>query len=54
MAAQAPVCDFGWKAVGFELEGIDGRPYSLDRVRGPNGALIMFICNHCPYVKSII
>ncbi len=54
MAAQAPVCDFGWKAVDFELEGTDGQSYSLDRVRGPNGTLIMFICNHCPYVKSIV
>ncbi len=54
MAAQGPLCDFGWKAVDFELEGIDGQSYSLDRVRGPNGTLIMFICNHCPYVKSIV
>lgn len=54
MAAQAPVCDFGWKAADFELEGIDGQTYSLDRVRGPKGTLIMFICNHCPYVKSVI
>jgi peroxiredoxin len=54
MAAAPPVCDFGWKAVDFELEGIDGEVYSLDRVRGPNGTLVMFICNHCPYVKSVI
>ncbi len=54
MAAQTTVCDFGWKAVDFELEGIDGQNYTLDRVRGPKGTLIMFICNHCPYVKSVI
>ncbi len=54
MAAQGPICDFGWKAVDFTLEGTDGQSYSLDRIRGPNGTLIMFICNHCPYVKSII
>ena len=54
MAATTPICDFGWKAVDFELEGIDGRRYSLEDVRGPNGTLVMFICNHCPYVKSVI
>lgn len=54
MAAIPPICNFGWTAVDFELEGIDGKTYSLDRVRGPNGTLVMFICNHCPYVKSII
>ena len=52
--ATPPVCDFGWKAVNFELEGIDGEVYTLDRVRGSNGTLVMFICNHCPYVKSVI
>ena len=54
MAAQTPVCDFGWKAVDFELEGIDGRTYTLEQVRGPKGTLVMFICNHCPYVKAVI
>jgi peroxiredoxin len=54
MAAVTPVCDFGWKAVDFELEGIDGETYTLDKVRGPKGTLVMFICNHCPYVKSVI
>ena len=54
MAAQPPMCDFGWKAVDFELEGIDGQTYTLDRIRGANGTLVMFICNHCPYVKSVI
>ena len=52
--AVPPVCDFGWKAVDFELEGIDGGTYNLDEIRGPNGTLVMFICNHCPYVKSVI
>ena len=54
MAAVPPICDFGWKAVDFELEGIDGETYTLERVRGPKGTLIMFICNHCPYVKAVI
>jgi peroxiredoxin len=54
MAAITPICDFGWKAVEFQLEGIDGKTYSLEDVRGPKGTLVMFICNHCPYVKSVI
>jgi len=54
MAAQTPVCDFGWKAVDFSLPGVDGRTYNLADVRGPRGTLIMFICNHCPYVKAVI
>jgi peroxiredoxin len=53
MAAGPPVCDFGRKALDFELEGIDGEFYNLSRVRGPEGTLVMFICNHCPYVKSV-
>ena len=53
MAAVPPVCDFGWQAVDFELEGIDGQTYTLDKARGPNGLLVMFICNHCPYVKAV-
>ena len=54
MAALPPVCDFGWKAVDFSLPGTDGKTYSLSDVQGPNGTLIMFICNHCPYVKSVL
>jgi len=54
MAVEQPICDFGWKAIDFALEGIDGRTYTLESVRGPKGTLVMFICNHCPYVKSVI
>ncbi len=54
MAAETPVCDFGWKAVDFSLTGIDGKTYSLADVRGPRGTLVMVICNHCPYVKAVI
>ena len=54
MAAIPPVCDFGWKAPDFILKNVDGKMVSLADVRGPNGTLIMFICNHCPYVKAII
>jgi len=53
-AAQPPVCDFGWKAVDFDLPGVDGKRHSLASARGPNGLLVMFICNHCPYVKAVI
>lgn len=51
---ETPVCDFGWKAVDFALPGVDGRTYSLKDVAGANGLLVMFICNHCPYVKAVI
>jgi peroxiredoxin len=51
---ETPVCDFGWPAPDFNLPGVDGRRYSLKDVAGPNGLLVMFICNHCPYVKAVI
>jgi peroxiredoxin len=54
MAATTPVCAFGWKAVDFDLPGVDGKRHSLATARGPNGLLVMFICNHCPYVKAVI
>ena len=53
MAAIPPVCDFGWKAPDFSLPGVDGKTYSFADVAGPNGTLIMFICNHCPYVLAV-
>jgi peroxiredoxin len=49
-----PVCDFGWKAVDFDLPGTDGKRHSLASARGPKGLLVMFICNHCPYVKAVL
>lgn len=54
MAVETPLCNFGWSAPDFSLPGIDGKTYSLSNIRGKNGTLIMFICNHCPYVRSII
>ncbi|MDW4547755.1 thioredoxin family protein [Defluviimonas sp. D31] len=54
MAVSPPVCEFGWKAVDFTLPGTDGRDWSLGEIAGPKGTLIMFICNHCPYVQSVI
>jgi peroxiredoxin len=53
-ATQPPVCDFGWHARRFDLPGVDGKRHTLDSARGPNGLLVMFICNHCPYVKAVI
>ncbi len=49
-----PVCDFGWRAPGFDLPDTDGRRHTPESARGPNGLLVMFICNHCPYVKAVI
>ena len=48
------ICDFGWKARDFKLKGVDGKTWSLADVRGPKGTLVIFICNHCPYVKASI
>jgi peroxiredoxin len=50
----ANICAFGWKAHDFALKGTDGKIYSLASVRGPKGTLVVFICNHCPYVKASI
>lgn len=49
-----PQCDFGRPAPDFALPGTDGRLHTRDGCRGPNGLLVMFICNHCPYVKAIL
>jgi peroxiredoxin len=54
MAATPPVCTFGQPAPAFDLIGTDGKRYALDTVRGENGLLVMFICNHCPYVKAVL
>jgi peroxiredoxin len=50
---ETPVCDFGWKAIDFDLLGVDGKRYNLASAKGENGLLVMFICNHCPYVKAV-
>ncbi|TYC52301.1 thioredoxin family protein [Rhodobacterales bacterium] len=49
-----PVCDFGWQAPGFTLPATDGRSYRLEDVAGKNGTLVMFICNHCPFVLAVV
>ena len=54
MAEQTPICNFGWKAPPFSVPGVDGKTYSLAELKGKNGTLVIFICNHCPYVKAVI
>jgi len=49
-----PLCNFGWPAHNFSLHGTDGLTHTLASTRGPRGLLVMFICNHCPYVKAVI
>lgn len=53
MLLDTPICDFGWKAPGFTLNDPAGRSHALREHLGDRGLLIMFICNHCPYVKAI-
>ena len=53
VSLQTPVCEFGKKAVGFSLQGVDQKQWSLADCAGERGLLIMFISNHCPYVKAI-
>jgi peroxiredoxin len=53
MLTQTPICDFSKKAVPFKLKSTEGKIISLEDLKGKNGTLIMFICNHCPYVKAI-
>ena len=54
VAKQSPECDAGWQAPAFELPGVDGKNHRLSDLRGPKGTLIMFICNHCPYVVAVL
>jgi len=51
---KTPICDFGKKAENFQLKSTENKVISLNDVKGENGTLIMFICNHCPYVKAVI
>lgn len=54
VSLETPVCDFGLPAIDFSLLGTEGNLWTLDDCRGENGLLLMFICNHCPYVKAIL
>lgn len=51
---ETPICDFGWQAPDFALKATDGETYGLGDIRGANGTLIVFMCNHCPYVQAIV
>ena len=51
---KTPICNFGEKAKDFNLKSVENKQISLNDSRGKNGTLVMFICNHCPYVKAII
>jgi peroxiredoxin len=53
VSTHTPVCDFGAPAPGFSLQGVDDKQWTLQDCVGPRGLLVMFICNHCPYVKAI-
>ena len=54
MPLKTPICDFGQAAKSFELKSTNNEIIKLNDVRGTNGTLVMFICNHCPYVKAVI
>jgi len=54
VSLETPVCEFGQDAIDFNLLGVDGQEWSLKSCAGENGLLIMFICNHCPYVKAVL
>ena len=51
---KTPICNFGEKPHSFRLKGVDNKLYKLEDCLGKNGTLIMFICNHCPYVKAVV
>ncbi len=50
---ETPICDFGKPAIDFTLLGVDGKNWTLQDCMGEKGLLVMFICNHCPYVKAV-
>ncbi|MDX2506643.1 MAG: thioredoxin family protein, partial [Gammaproteobacteria bacterium] len=54
VSLETPVCEFDKEAIDFSLPDADGNIWSLEECRGKNGLLVMFICNHCPYVKAIL
>jgi peroxiredoxin len=54
VSLETPVCDFGLPAIDFSLPGVDGNTWTLESCRGERGLLVMFICNHCPYVKAVL
>ena len=53
VSLETPVCEFGKSAIDFSLPGVDGKQWTLQDCKGEKGLLVMFICNHCPYVKAV-
>jgi len=53
VSLETPVCNFGLPAPDFALPGVDGNLWTRDACKGERGLLVMFICNHCPYVKAV-
>ncbi|CAK0772788.1 Thioredoxin family protein [Azospirillaceae bacterium] len=54
VALETPLCDFDRKAIDFCLPGVDGKTWTLAECSGPRGVLVMFLCNHCPYVQMVV
>ncbi len=54
MAVSTPIADIGWKAEPFRLKGVDSHYHSLKQLAGPRGTVVVFMCNHCPYVKAVL
>ncbi len=54
VSTETPICNFNTPAIDFNLKGVDGKTHTLESCKGKNGLLVMFICNHCPYVKAIL
>lgn len=54
VSTETPICDFNTPAIDFNLKGVDNKMHNLASCQGENGLLVMFICNHCPYVQAII
>ncbi|MDY0147103.1 MAG: thioredoxin family protein [Halothiobacillus sp.] len=54
VSTTTPIGEFNRPAIDFKLPDTEGRPWTLEDCRGPRGLLVMFICNHCPYVQAIL
>ncbi len=54
VSLETPICEFDKQAIDFSLPDVDGKIWTLEQCRGENGLIVMFICNHCPYVKAIL
>ncbi|MDO9238107.1 MAG: thioredoxin family protein [Aquabacterium sp.] len=54
MAMSTPVADIGWKAIPFRLKGADSYFHGLKQLAGRRGTVVVFICNHCPYVRAVM